>query len=287
MIRKFLDFLTQSNLWLAAAAASLTFVVITLTGIKQDAIAVLVPALLFFSIYSFERKIDMEANMINDPNRTLFVKRHYKKMYIFATIAYIVALLLAYEKSFIAFLISLIPIIGMVLYDVKLIPKRLNVKYRRFKDIPLGKNVVISLVVSTTIVLFPYFYISSFSFQLALMLWTFIFFRVFINSIAFDIGDVEGDRKEKIKTLPILLGVDKVRKLLSTLNFMVMIIFALATLIGILPNTMHIVNLFFWAYAQHYIRKCDKMHPDIQNFVIDGENIFVAVLLWLYILMTI
>ena len=54
----------------------------------------------------------------------------------------------------------------------------------------------------------------------SLLIFCFIFTKIMINSILFDVRDVEGDGASGVRTLPVVLGVGLVRRGLFLLNVM-------------------------------------------------------------------
>jgi len=165
-----------------------------------------------FMVYTFAKAIhfDPQADQCNDPERTQFLLRHRRWLIRLAVLLYGLALSLAYPLG-LAWLCWL-PFLTALLYDVKWLPA--GWKYRRLKDIPGIKSLVVALTWAAVTVVFPVGLApATSSVAVAWMLvWHTLLWLV--NTIFFDVGDMAGDALEGTRTLPLVLGFARTRRLL-------------------------------------------------------------------------
>jgi (E)-4-hydroxy-3-methyl-but-2-enyl pyrophosphate reductase len=105
-----------------------------------------------------------------------------------------------------AFAILLVMSLLGLTYNLYLIPKRFGIKFRRLKDIPGSKTILIAVAWGVVAALLPGI-TSKGTLPLAvLMVFVWATLLVFARTAFFDLLDVQGDRIMGKETLPILLG---------------------------------------------------------------------------------
>ena len=103
------------------------------------------------------------------------------------------------------------------------------------------KSFYIAFTWSLLVVFLAFYY--SFSLNLSVFLISsFVFLRVLLNTIFFDIKDIESDKKDNLKTMPIFLGKDRTLKYLNILNAVSFIIILIVTLIAFINLFIGIKN---------------------------------------------
>ncbi|OYT58315.1 hypothetical protein B6U70_00945 [Euryarchaeota archaeon ex4484_162] len=118
----------------------------------------------------------------------------------------------------------------------------------------------------------------------ALIFFIFIFLRLMIDTIFFDIKDIESDKKEGLLTLPIIFNN---RKNLS--NFLVFLNFIsfVPIVVGVLTKTLPLFSLFLLPlifYSLYYIQKAKSRETDIHflsYILVDGEYYYWPFLLFI------
>jgi len=277
-IVEILNILAYCNIIISLGPAALTILTILVLKLPFNFLAPLLAFLISFFVYSFNRLTDIREDIINNPDRTLFFK---KKMYIFVIAAFIslfLCLALALLHSLLTFIILLLPAILVILYSFEWM--RFASK-KRLKELLLIKNITVSLGWS----LIPFFVMAFYNYFHwgIIFLSCFIFLRIFIGVLMFDIRDIEGDKKHNITTIPIKYGLKFSKRIIEFLN----IISFLILLIGCIylfwaPLIISaFVGLFFGFIYQHYIQKIDMRF--LCNVIVDSEYIFlglIPLLLW-------
>ena len=151
------------------------------------AIMLLVP----FSVYNMNRKTDEEEDSVNHPGRYQFTKRFEKPLEYGALVTYALAVLIAVPYGVAAVLVTLVPLLAGVLYSMPILPKALG--YRRLKEIPVMKNLVVASSWSVILVLLPCLASGTPVTIQSYLCFAFFFSYVFIASAMPDMRDREGD----------------------------------------------------------------------------------------------
>ncbi|MDW7728243.1 MAG: UbiA family prenyltransferase, partial [Candidatus Methanoperedens sp.] len=192
--------LIYSSIYLSIAGASMIYISCTMQHIPYSPSLLAIMFLATFSVYNINRKTDEKEDAINHSDRHSFTSRYGNVLFTSAILAYILAIGLALCYGIKTALVSSIPLLCGILYSIIWIPERF--KYRRLKEIPFVKNLVVAFAWASTPALLPV-YSSSYSESVAtLVVIIFFFTLVFINSILFDLRDVEGDAASGVKTIP-------------------------------------------------------------------------------------
>ena len=211
------QFLVFSSLYLGMAAAGMAWCSCTLQGIPCSVPVMLVLSLVVFSVYNLNRKTDQAEDALNHERRFSFTSRFERPLFAAALGAYAFAAGIALVSgALFACGVVMIPLICGILYSVPIFPQ--GAKVRRLKEIPLVKNILVSLAWGATFAMVPVA-LSGLSADLnTLLVFFFIFFWTFIASVLPDIRDMKGDAQVGVVTIPVLLGVTRSRVLLTAIN---------------------------------------------------------------------
>jgi len=269
-IRNFFRSLVYSNIFISLGMSSIVLASVLIMSMPADIFIFLSPFLVTFSMYTLNRRTDIEEDMLNDRPRTNFIRRYKKHLPVLIVVSYIAAVLPVLIINATAASLLLVPLLFGIFYTIKIFP----FSFSRLKEIPVVKNMIVALNWAILGVLFPVIYTnSSFSFIFVYM-FIFIFIRVLIGAAFFDIRDVAGDMRERIRTIPIILGKQKTLKLLVILNtvslFMIFFSPTRLSLLLVLPVLYGYIYLFL--YKKIEIRSlCD--------YIVDGEYILIGLII--------
>jgi 4-hydroxybenzoate polyprenyltransferase len=206
-------FLSVSSIFVGATGFFQTFVGYILLGGGASLQMCLAVFLITFSTYSLNKLTDMTEDSINMPERVNFI-RDRKQLILFTSLgAYLVSIPLAFSVTPKALPILFVPLLANLLYSSRLLPG-----IPRMKDIPVMKNVFVATSWAMVCTLLPFVDISNVPRLTVLAVLYFMFVKVFINSILYDIRDVDGDRVSGIKTIPVLLGTKKTTMIQLVVN---------------------------------------------------------------------
>jgi 4-hydroxybenzoate polyprenyltransferase len=111
----------------------------------------------------------------------------------------------------------LIPPIAFAIGTLQYYSRPMPLVRKRLKDLPVLKTFIAPLLIAAVLVLWPVLELgrSLGSREIVVFSWCFIILS--INSISFDLRDIQGDRRNGTRTLPVLLGANWSTVLLGTL----------------------------------------------------------------------
>jgi 4-hydroxybenzoate polyprenyltransferase len=219
-VRKFLkgivDLLIFSSVFMGLQGVGMVYISYLVQGLQPVPSVLVIMLLVPFSVYNMNRKTDEEEDSVNHPDRYRFTKRFLKPLEYGALAAYALAVVIAVPFGPGAVLVTLVPLIAGILYSVPMLPARFG--YRRFKEIPLMKNLVVCGSWATILVLLPCAAAGTPVTVATLICFVFFFSYVFIASAIPDMRDTEGDARSGVRTIPVLIGVERTKTLLSVMN---------------------------------------------------------------------
>ena len=274
-VRELLDFLVFSSLFLALECVAMTYVSCYIQQISWSAPDVIIPFLVTFGIYNLNRKTDENEDAINREARYHFTKRYEHSLFGCSLAAIAVALVFSAWCSMPAALITLTPFIFGIFYSVRWLPS--GSPYRRLKEIPLAKNLIVCISWSLPASLLPV-YLNGSTPGIKTVITCLLFFSWgFLASMSPDIRDRIGDAKAGVRTIPVIFGEDRTRMLLIGINLIFGCAIILSGLI-FLPLSMTLLLAATILYAQVCIHLLSR--SAIRNFVCDilsdGQYIFFS-----------
>jgi len=229
-------------------------------------------ALITYSIYSLNRITDMEEDASNIPERVKFLEDKKELILILSVMSYTTALLIGILKNLWTLPIFITPFLVGIVYSIKIASFRI-------KDVFGMKNISIAFSWAFSSSFLPYVFISNTE-KMALI-FTFLFIKCFVNTVVFDMRDVEGDRKAGARTIPVVLGVEKTRFILLVANSMLIPWAALCYIQNLFTEYIPVI-LFSALYGYWYINAFSKGREKESTFnydyLVDGEFIILAFL---------
>lgn len=181
-------------------------------GVTWDLLVIVY--LSFYLLYLHDRYRGIEIDSLTNPKRS----EHIKSIYLYIPAIVIVglvllgAMLLYYGNIPSLIFMALVTIFGF-LYPLYFKPLT--------KRITAFKNFYVSSVFSALVVLPNIYYeipLNENRLQILIILLVFTFLRGLMMQFFLDLKDIEGDKKEELRTLAILLGKEKVYWIINTMN---------------------------------------------------------------------
>ncbi len=277
--------LLLTNIYVSMGAGCLCYACIKIQGITNILPHVVISMFYVQSMHIFNNLIGTKADRYNDPDRSSFYNKNKIFLAILAITAGCVGLTTAYSMGLIPFLILFGMSIMGLSYNLRLVPERLTFnKYRRIRDIPGSKTVLISMAWGIVTSVLPPLSISE-NIHLStaiILLWSLSL--VFVRTAFFDILDMQGDRIVGKETIPILLGEKRSIHLLKTilaLNFGMLLISGALHIISSLGFALAICPAFVFivlsAHERGYMLPGTRLEFLVEsNFVMAG----VMTLIW-------
>lgn len=274
--------LLLTNIVVGVGAGALCFACANLQGIQSVFPQMVIAALYVQSMHVLNHLMGRKSDRYNDPDRAEFYRRYRFLLGFLALGAGGAGLWTAYQMGPIPFIILFIMSLLGLSYNLPIIPKGLfkQSKYRRMKDIPGSKTILIAVAWGIVTAIFPAFGISE-PLQLSTI---FAFFwatiLVFVRTAFFDTLDMQGDRLVGQETLPILLGEKRTIRLMKYLLLVSSAILILASLGGVF-NTLGLILAIcpILMLSVFLANEKDLMLPGIHlEFLVESHFVLAGVL---------
>ncbi len=267
-----ISFLSISSIIVALVGFFVPYITFALYNINIDFNMLLASFLIAFSVYSLDKLSNLKEDSISLPKRARFISRH-KKLFIYATVAsYIFAIVLAGLKNIMALLVILSPLCIGLLYSVKIANVRL-------KDTPILKNISISVSWAILGTFLPLAVLFEQHLIKTTLIFYFCLIKCFINTVLFDVRDIDGDSANGVRTIPVILGLKTTKILLLFINSTLIIWLIICYFGGFFHQHLFILILSvfysFW-YILYFARKNTEIGKSIDLFV-DGEWIYIGI----------
>ncbi|MBN1860305.1 MAG: UbiA family prenyltransferase [Candidatus Thermoplasmatota archaeon] len=269
---RFFFFLIHSNIYLAVGASSLVLMTMLMLNVRLRWEPMFIAFCGTFFLYTLNRKTDTNEDTINYPERITFLNENGKMIFYLSMVLFFFSLVLASLNGPVTFVLGLTPFLLCLFYGVF-----------RFKRIFFFKDLMVSSGWAIIAFLAASYY-SDFS-LVSFLVFTFIFLRVTITTIVFDIKDVQGDRIYGIKTIPETYGLDKTKQVLYLTNTICAVFLLLITLSGI--HSLFYILFVDVFYCYYYLSRIGKM--DIKylcDVLADGEYVLIGFLSILLLLLS-
>jgi len=227
-------------------AASIVFVSGILLKIQITWDVLFVTYILFYPLFLYNRFKEIKMDCLTNSQRTQHIKKYIKFIpIILYLVIFILVISLIYFSNFRALIFGLLVLFFGFLYTI--IFKKFTNKIPLFKD----------LYVASVFALLPFFLLVYYSYFLVsinvLLLSLLIFLESFLMPVFLDIKDIESDKREKLRTLPVMLGKEKTIVFLSIFNLIgtitiMVFIFYLSTLPKLILMLLFTVPFDFYCY---------------------------------------
>lgn len=265
------SFLTISSVFAGLTIACLLSVSFFLQGFYSFQ-AILACFLLAVAVYNLNKLTDLHEDSVNAPERTRFVKRY--RTYIIMSIvgSFYCAIVFAYLCNPYSILAVVFGFCIGALYSVRLFGVR-------FKEILLVKNITVAGTCVVGAVLVPFGMHLSSLIAISLIAY-FVFFTAFINTVLFDVRDLEGDQRSGNTTIPVSLGLNKTRGLLLVLNSTFVPWLLISSLLGLYHNYLILLacsTVYSYGCILHFCKKDAKIRKTV-DMLVEGEWIVIALL---------
>jgi len=249
-----------------------------LYGIKYNFNLLLASFFITFVVYSFDKISCIDEDYKRMQNRSIFIYNNKNLILFGIFISYISAFIFTLITNLYALIIIHFPLLIGMIYSRKIFNVRL-------KNIIGIKNIVVAL--SWTIIgTFLPLVINSKEIIIIFFVFYYIFIKLLINTIIFDIRDIKGDSMNGVITIPVFLGLKKSKNLLLILN---------STLILWLIFSNNLFYKYFYIliftiiYGYLYILyfcKNNKMIGKSLDIFVDGEFIIIFIITQISIIYT-
>lgn len=268
-LQKVISLITSSSLLIACTGFFQTYGGYILLGAAPNYYICFSVFLMTFSVYSLNKLTDIKEDSINRPDRIAFLRGREKHILIISIIALFLSALLAFSIEVHALLPLTIPFIANCIYSSQIYPG-----LPRLKDIPFVKNIVVGISWALVCTLMPAITLDVFPLLTVVSVAYLMLIKDFINSTLCDLKDVRGDMESGVRTIPVILGPRKTRRMLLALNGTLLpLLFLVKAKILMMMTLMISIEYLF------IITLSESSHPTILEFFVDGEWLIICLLL--------
>ena len=252
-IKKIVKFLWEEFIYgghlLSLGAVSIVFTSAILLDINITWDCLAIVYLAIYSIYLYNRFEEIEKDFLTNPERTVHIRKYYKKipLIIVCAIIILIGLLLYFGNTKILFFSIFLLIIGF-LYGAFF--KKITKKIIGFK------NFFVALMWASLILFLAFYYSYDISNLSLLLILIFIFLRCFMGTSFYDIKDIQIDKKEKLLNLSTILKRKTFFLLLILINILSSVPILIGIYFGLLP--FFSITLFFVVLTSFYFLKIIK-----------------------------
>lgn len=264
------SFVTLSSMFTGAVVVAILYISFLLQGILSSALLLIATFFLGISVYSLNKVTDLEEDLVNLPDRARFVKKNRDYLLFTSLESINIAVVLAFLSNPSAIIVILLAFSVGVFYSI-------GMRRLRLKNILLLKNIMIAGTCTVAAALLPLAVHAGIPF-IILMVAYYIFLKALINSVLFDVRDIEGDRKAGVRTIPLSLGRNKTRNLLLLLNSTLIVWVAVSLFQGLF-YPYHIVLILSVLYGYWYILRFTRASAKpsrLFDLLVDGEWMILA-----------
>ncbi len=217
-------------------------------GLPIGSDLLLVTYLIFYPIYLYDYTRGADDDLLTNSARAKYLSGNKKAYIVVAGSFAILTMLFMHFSNSITMLLGFVVLVLGLLYSSYF--KKLTKKIIAFK------NFFVSAVWAL-LVLFFFFYYSIPITVAALIMAGFVFTRMVAIQILFDVRDVEGDRKNGLLTIPVVMGNHREFGLLKCLNIASIALLVFSVFVHVLPLlSLSFVPVMFYAFG--YTKKVRK-----------------------------
>ncbi len=247
-IKNFFESFVNADFYVAFVSLGLPLTVYSLYHIPfADFSPLVITVLLTFMIYAINRQVDQKADAVNLPQRTSFVKKYGKTLSLISLLGTLLAFFLSFNHSIPTGVVAVLAaLVGYYYsYPIPFLGKR-------FKDHFVWKNVGVGLIYAFLgLISFVYFEVGSLV-EISAVLFLF-FSSWFLISSFFDLRDIEGDKDQGIRTIPIVVGKKKILSLFHLINSIPLFLMGFLTFFNMLPLSFVLLAFFTFCYTLIYL----------------------------------
>ena len=266
---------------LALGTASIAAASAIMLGGNPTAVLLIMAYLFSYGAYMMNRSAEMEEDAVSNPMRTGYLARREKYLPLITLSCFATGYLLAALTNLFFFLALLLPLFLSLLYSVGSGRLVRLLGARKLKEKLLFKNITISFGWSLIPLLVALYY-QRVSLEL-LLIAPFIFLRLMLNTIFFDVRDLEGDKANGIRTLPVAFGRERSFRAMAVLDLLSSLY--LVSLVGLAllpPYSLILVLLPVYSALYRWLASSERaMIGFLCDFVADGEYVLWGPLIYL------
>lgn len=258
------EFLLYSNIYLACGTAIVAYATTISLGCALSAKVLFLPFANGLFIYTLDRYTAKAEDHINVPGRVRFFERWGLWLMLGSALVYLLALAFAMHEGPLIALLLLTPLAIGIVYS-----------FGGLKKLTFGKNLAVGTAWGSTALLAGA--ICDDISRATWLLFAFFSAEFFVNTVIFDVKDIQGDREHGIKTLPVVIGLPRTRIVCHALNALATVGLVASVAVGWLPP-IALILCALGVYIMVYTHLCSETRGRLFfGIFVDGEFIFLLV----------
>ena len=276
--------LLLTNIYVSLGAGCLTYACAKLQGFGRFFPFVLISMLYVQSMHILNHLTGNKSDQYNDPERANFYRKYRVPLIGLALSAGGAGLVTAYTLGIFPLSLLLIMSLLGLSYNLKFLPKNLSgIRYRRIRDIPGSKTVLIAMAWGIVTAVLPPLSLAGKAGWITALIFLWTAGIVFVRTAFFDILDMQGDRIVGKDTFAILLGEKKSMQVLKKMLLILtacLIVLSSFHLVSYLGFVLILCPVFFLLLLSAYER--GVLLPSIKleflvetNFILAGAAAFI------------
>jgi len=255
-----------SNVYLSIGAASVALMTMVLLRLPLSWEPLFVSFSCTFFLYNLNRRTDVKEDTVNCPQRADFVRRHGRSLFALSAGSYATALVLAFISGLSMFIFAILLMLIVILYSVF-----------RMKRIFLVKDITVAIGWTVIPLMTASFY-GILSGHILAYVAAFVFLRVLITTVVFDVKDVKGDTLYGIGTIPGRHGLRATKHVLYAANGACLLLILWMWAQAVFPLLICLIPVVV-LYSCFYIGMLHRPDVEMVSYVLaDGEFVLMGVL---------
>ncbi len=224
-----LRFLTSSSLYLALNGSLVVVFGYFLYRIEMSFFILLAAFLATYSVYGLNKATDKAEDVVNRPD---VASKNPKYFVISSVVAMMFSLGIGAMEGPWVVAVLLTPLVVGMVYSV-----RISKRVPRIKEVLGAKSLSVAFSWAFTGSFLPAV-MHPVLFEESVLVFSYIFVSLLVNTVLFDVLDLRGDSVSGIKTIPFALGLSKTKKLLLGVHSCLVVWVVYCLLRGLFLNFM-------------------------------------------------
>ena len=266
-------FLVFSSLLLSLQCVAMAYISCIIQQVHWNPLMTVIPFLVAFSIYNLNRKTDEDEDAINRQDRYTFTKRYEIPLFYATLLSIALALALSALHGILSLLATAAPFLCGILYSFRWLPKRTG--YRRLKEIPGVKNIVVGFAWAIFLSFLPVFLTNGMPDSRTAVTFLLFFLWGFMASLIPDIRDRDGDARVGVRTIPVIFGEARTKTILTQALLVLGLPAVLFSFLFLPPfTTVLLIAANVYSHGCVYLLDRIRMRDFVADALSDGQYIF-------------
>lgn len=278
-MNKFLALIFSSGVIIGFSMAGLAIITNILLSEPFSLHSALVWFLITSGLYAANRLIESDKDAAIDNAISSAVVTYKLVLLVFSITTSLFGILLAFNKSLELGLLVLLTVLYFTLYTANLKKIVLKKGGKRLKDYLGVKSLMVGIGLSF-VVLYTGAYVNTGNLLALAILYLRTILNEAMNTIVYDMKDLEADRINGVNTLPIALGIHKTRYILHSINGVVTILTLAGFFFNAFPSSCLglLISFPYFIFLIEYLvhEPYRKGHLYFQYILLDGSYIVIA-----------